>query len=182
MPNPLKQFINRRLKENVPLSNIKKDLQEKGYSIETINKTVREVISDVGSKLPSASAIQIGILVVGVVIAIGTAVYFTGVSREQSSSNVFCDAFKKTNYQISCNNAVTIALASVQGTVQNVEIGSVQMFDTSEPPRKIATEMWLVDVRVNNPSFNAEFQKTVQVLRIGVGLNGNAGIYKEVVS
>ena len=33
MLDSLKQFIIKRLKENVPLSEIKKDLQEKGYGL-----------------------------------------------------------------------------------------------------------------------------------------------------
>ena len=72
----LKEFIKKQLKENVPLSEIKKDLQEKGYGIDVINKAVRESISGVGKRLPNATVMQIAILVVGVVIAISAGLYF----------------------------------------------------------------------------------------------------------
>src|SRR3989338_9448724 len=73
----IKQFIMRRLKENVPLSEIRKDLKEKGYDLESINKAVRGAISGVNRKTSNATLLQIGILVVGVAIAIGVAVYLT---------------------------------------------------------------------------------------------------------
>ncbi len=158
MPS-MRQFIIRKLKENVPLSEIRKDLQEKGYGIEIINKAVREVISGVDKKLPRATVIQIGILVVGVALAIGVAVYLTG-SRTTEVRTLLtfttCESF--INDISSCQNAVITSLKSYPGEVLKItkqsdgweikiKLGNPLMSRDSTPKDNISV--------LTNPSGNA---------------------------
>lgn len=179
MPSSLKSLIARKLKENVPLSDIKKDFREKGYDVESINKAVREAIAGTDKKLPSMTIIQIGVLVVGVMIAIGVAIY---VNPDKPSGHNLCDKFSGYDYKISCNRAIELALGNTPGTVQNVSIGSVRTLDVStEPPSAIVKDMWLIDVKLEKPSFDETFKRQVQTVRIGIGLDENSAIYKEVI-
>lgn len=180
MPGSLKQFIARRLKENVPLAEIKQDLKEKGYDMEAINKAVREAIAGIDKKLPAITIVQLSVLVIGVVMAVGVAVYFTG--NKTSAQYAFCNDFEGLDYKITCGRAVEIALANTPGTVQKVSIDSVRTIDPStEPPSRITADMWLVDVKLEKPYFDQNFNREIHVARIGVGLNEHLGIYKEVL-
>lgn len=183
MASSLKQFIARRLKENVPLSEIKKDLREKGYDAEAVKKAVREAIDEVGRKL---AAVQVIALVVGVVIVIGIGVYLTKnetrestIVSESTSIESMCKRYEVYNFTVSCTQAVSIALADRPGTAQNISIGPLLIVNfTTSPISRNYIDMWLVDIKLDNPiDWNG---KEAKIMRIGVSLDG-IGIERRVL-
>ncbi|MBI1978480.1 MAG: hypothetical protein HYS62_00270 [Candidatus Aenigmarchaeota archaeon] len=135
MPSSMKQFILRKLKENVPLSEIRKDLKAKGYAIEQINKAVREAIGGMDKKISSGTMLQLAVIVVGVVIAVGVAVYFTYSPKSVfSQCNIFSNEIKI------CENAVRSALEKYSGNLQSVDKRSISAGEERLPT---ASNYWI---------------------------------------
>lgn len=185
----LKQFITRKLKENVPLDDIKRELTGKGYSADQINKAVREAIVNAHKELSLSTKIQIGVLVAGVVLAISVAIYLTinqrGEIKEAVQTNeyqIFCKDYLTVESKITCEDAIKIALAAEPGTVKNVSLGLVPNIDFStDPPISKDEVNWLIDIELSNSRFDPSFKKELKSLRVGVGLNEDTGIYREPI-
>ncbi|MEM5803089.1 MAG: hypothetical protein QXO57_04005 [Candidatus Aenigmatarchaeota archaeon] len=127
MANSLRKLIEKQLKENVPLAEIKQGLKEKGYAIEEIDKAVHEAIAGTSKKFP-IHTFQIIILVVGAAIAIVVGIYFTSGYKPSSSYQQFCKNFPKVSGEITCENAIQTVLNTHTGDlliskVNKTEIG-----------------------------------------------------------
>ena len=188
----LKQFITRKLEENVPLDDIKKELIGKGYSADQINKAVREAIGNAHKKLSLSTKIQIGAIAIGILIVASIVFYMqysngkeiTNLQPENASKIVaeLCKRYPKDSGKIICENAVSIALSVESGNVQNVSIGTIPWIDFSTSPPSTKNEMnWLVDILLEKSRFDTNFKKEIKILRVGVGLNGDTGIYREPI-
>lgn len=139
MANALKQFIVRKLKQNVPLAEIKQQLKEKGYAIEEINKAVREAIAGMDKRIPIH--ILIAVLFIGVV-AIGAWTYLTAKQTNM------CDNFGSERN--SCQQAVKVALETYQGSLFNVEKKEVPL-----PPKTLESlsenrNVWVIKILQKN--------------------------------
>lgn len=137
MPNSLKEFIKKQLKENVPLSEIKKDLQEKGYALYEINKAVREAIAGIDKRISTLAIIQIGILVVGVLIAVGVGAYLTSSQVTEE----LCSKYTNVPNEVTCDEAVQLALSEYPGAVNSVN--KVQISRNNESYQ----DVWLIEIK-----------------------------------
>lgn len=155
MTDSMKQFILRKLKENAPLNEIKRDLREKGHTSEEINKAVKGAISSEGGS-PNTASIQILILVIGVLIAIGAGVYLTaGQSNEKKSSTAsqlleICRGYQADG--TSCEDAVKFALSKYPGNASYVQKDYERTFSSpSGEPQKLEWKGWLIQIDLLNP-------------------------------
>lgn len=146
MADSIKQFIIRRLKENVPLSEIRKDLKGKGYDSEAINKAVRNAISGVNRKTSNATLLQIGTLVVGVAIAIGVAVYLTG--NKQPGIYSACNDFPSRIP--SCEKSITAALESYPGEFLKISRERIEVL--GENNELVIRDAWSIVIDLREPS------------------------------
>lgn len=94
-----------------------------------------------------------------------------------------CTNFQKVNYKISCEKAVELALAQVNGKVKNVSVGPVR---TSVPSSSGAIErrtvdMWLIDIVLAKPYFDDKFKKQINMLQIGIPTDGYERIFKKPI-
>lgn len=114
----------------------------------------------------------------------------TPKTETQSNTAKLCAAittFETIKYEISCEKAVSLALQKValqkaQGEVQKVSIGSVQArIPGSDPPKRGDIEMWLIDVKFQQPYFDEDFKREVKLMRIGIGLHQHFGVYRKVL-
>ncbi len=145
MPS-LKRIIEKQLKENVPLSEIKRDLQMKGYDLESIDKNVRQVISKVDNKLQTHH-LQIVVLIIGVAIAVGAGVYFyKGKISETGTSSTFCKPFTSTG-TITCEKATELALSKYNGNIKNVFLFTGK--DLGLAPELVNQTFWKFDVTLS---------------------------------
>lgn len=93
-----------------------------------------------------------------------------------------CANFQKVNYEISCEKAVSLALEKAQGEIQKVSIGSVRtVIPGSSPLKRGNVDVWLIDVKLQQPRFDENFKREVKQLRIGVGLHQHWGFYTQVL-
>lgn len=174
MANTLKRYIQQKLSENIPLAQIKDELQKRGYSLNEVNKAVREAIGGMGKKLSNVTMIQIGILIIGVVIAVGVGVYLTTGSK---ATKDLCGPFRSVEYEISCESAVSKALADSPGIFRGVSIGTLQIPDVSADTLQVVEKnLWLVDIELEKPySYSG---KETKLLRVGIGLNDDTEIHR----
>ncbi len=102
--------------------------------------------------------------------------------QKKPDTAAFCQNYAESESEISCEEAVSIAMSNTAGSVQKVSMGSVRTLDPlTSPPTRIVKEMWLVDIKLENPHFDQNFGREVLYLRLGIGLDGNSAISKEVI-
>ncbi len=154
MADSIRQFIARRLKENVPLSDIREDLKKKGYGIEAINKAVREAIGNVDKSLSSTATVQIVVLIIGVAIAIGAGVYLTAGYKTSQATPVSdgsvveaCKSYPKVAYELPCEDAASLALEKYAGKIFGVAKAKYN-FTLGEAPnlRLEEKEVWFITI------------------------------------
>lgn len=85
MTNSLKQYIKKKLKENIPVKEIIQELKEKGYSAYEIKNSLKEVAADI-ERPPKKMfpIIFVGILIVAISIAV---FYQFSTTKEKSSES-----------------------------------------------------------------------------------------------
>jgi len=128
---------------------------------------------------------KLGIIAVVAAVALAANVWFwvhvfqqttPGVpSRTEEADEIegLCRPYMQTEAEVSCKDAIKIALAATPGTIQKISIGSPLFPDPS-------LRFWLIDIQLANPSFDETFQREVAFLRVGVPLaDVSIGLYKE---
>lgn len=160
MANSIKQFIIRRLKENVPLSEIRDDLKEKGYDLESINRAVKDAISGIGKKTSNTALLQIGILVIGVALTIGIAIYLN--VAKQPSIYFACNDFPSKIQ--SCEKSIATAIENYPGEL--LKISRERMEFPDENNELVMHDVWFIVINLKEPSlFN---DKNVNKLSVQV--------------
>jgi len=106
------------------------------------------------------------------------------VATEEATQSVdggdICRQFKEFDYNISCEEAIAIALADTPGVVQKISIGQMLNISSSASlPEDLRENLWLVDIKAAYPYFDTVFQREIEFLRIGVELNEHRGIHKK---
>lgn len=160
MAGSLKNFIEKKLKENIPLSDIRKDLKEKGYDIQAVNNAVRDAISGLNKKAPPLPSIQIIVLVIGVIIAVGVGIYINlNVERN------LCDGSEK----ISCEQAGKVALEAYPGKLSKIEKKEVIVPSSSFEGASELIDAWVVSVATENTNIELQIDpETFKILSVGL--------------
>lgn len=127
------------------------------------------------------------IMVVGTAVAVGFVFWSNRnlpaetIAQKQKAENP-CMGLSADKGEISCEEAIKIALGVEPGTVQNVSIGVVRGIDLDTNPPSVKYEKkWLVDIKLVNPRFDIDFKKDIKFLRVGIGLHDTEVIYKELI-
>ena len=160
MTNSLKKIIEKRLKENVPLTYIKKDLKQRGYSSETINKAVREAILSVDHRVSKVINTLIGILVI--VILVVVIAIFTPVKPDYSNEKLLIQNFIQENLK---SEFLPVSLNVEKITLNSKDIIGATWFTT-------------------NMSFTANvvYNSDIQHLGISVNIPGVVSVNKVTAS
>ncbi|MBI4010059.1 MAG: hypothetical protein HY361_02605 [Candidatus Aenigmarchaeota archaeon] len=138
----LKKTIEKSLRENVPLSKIKRDLREGGYKSEDITKAVREVIAGIDNK----SKTILPVLVVLSIILAVSIVYFAYSPTQQYAD--MCSKFTKVEGEVSCEEAIDIVTSKYAGKVQEIFQGSnYRPANTTQEGKDI----WRIEIKLDNP-------------------------------
>ncbi len=148
MASSLKQTIEKQLKNNVPLSEIRQNLREKGYEIDQINKAIHDAIIDVDKKLPNIK-MQSVILVTGVVVAITVGIYFFKSNAENAIE--LCRQYTEISGEISCQRAIQFTTGKYGGTVDEiVKVSNYRKLGSNESGK----DAWRIELSFNSPVEN----------------------------
>jgi hypothetical protein len=110
-------------------------------------------------------------------ISVGVIVLFILLSTQDSSTEEtivdpiqqLCSEYYGINYGVSCNKAVSLALANSPGVVEEVTVGTLQVPGVSE---LIDKTLWMVDIRLEEPLFDEVLGREITFLRVGVDDKG----------
>ena len=184
----LKSWIEAQLKRGYTRNQIKNALIRKGYpqtAVAEVDKIGYSALpaetlpsKKIPKKFSSKTIALIGLIVLVLVVVIIIAVNYAPQSLEnqlsQKSSlqagSPLCIAYPAIQGEISCDDAIALALKEANGTVQGISIAPTKL-------RSGIANLWLVDIKLATPYFDSRLQKEVTSLQIGIGMNESVGIY-----
>lgn len=98
-----------------------------------------------------------------------------------TESQKLCDEFKDAAYEVSCSEALELALKDSPGTVEKVLVGEQQVMDVSTGKLvRITKTVWEVDIKLKDP-FVAKSGEEVKRLAILIGANEDIGIQRKPI-
>lgn len=145
--------MQKRLKENVPLAQIRKEMRENGYDSDDIGRAVNDAISNAGKNFTHMTQFQIIVIAIGLVAVLG--VIWQTSSRGNGTFEI-CNKFDVQG-STNCNSAVRVAVKDYPGSVTNVEFGkllysgdlvSKDYVDVKEGD--VVRNTWFVDINLND--------------------------------
>jgi len=188
MPD-IHSWIQEQLKRGYKPKGIKITLIRKNYPKEIINE-VDKIAVEFNRK--RYSKMLVFIVVIAAIFVLWLVNPFSSI--KQSNANMIdasgkhysdlCYQFKDTNYKISCEEAVEMALRNTPGEIQKISREPIEVDVGASSPEKQTADFWLFDIKVGEPYFDQNFRREIRYLRVGIGLDldENLVVYQEVIN